>query len=242
MARDPFRALLSGDVHDFLEPGAERVERRPCRLVEAARALASTRDEQAAWRNVRSPRREAFAQRYTCEHDLAVLQSLLGAGQRRAYRRGARREVPGRKSRPHVLLMQHVRNAAHPGGRHRGSHDVAAHAKHHVGPKPVDDAQSGANGRRDEVRQSQVLPQGIAVEAANTHRLELEARRRHQPFFRTTGAPDEQNGAAWLLTAKRSRDGERRIQVPAGPAASDQKSHPTSDCSAMPNPSRGGRC
>src|SRR5438046_2933242 len=70
----------------------------------------------------------------------------------------------------------------------------------------------------------------------------LEPAGRDEAVGGTAGAADEEDGAARHLNAKRPRDRERRLQVPAGLAASDQKSHHCVDCSAMPNPSRGGRC
>jgi hypothetical protein len=121
--------------------------------------------------------------------------------------------------------VQHVRNAAQASRRHGRSHHVAAHAEHDVRAEPIDDAEAGSKGRRDQVGQGEVLPGRVTVEPADAHRRQLEAGRGHEPLFRAAAASDEQHRAVRLLGAKRSGDRERRIQVPSGPAASDQKPH-----------------
>ena len=138
--------------------------------------------------------------------------------------------------------MQYIRNAPHARGRDGGRHHVAAHAEDHVRTKPVDEMQGAAERQRDERRQGQVLPRRVAVQPPHADSLQVEAGGRNSSLLRAALAPDQQNGTARLVSAERSRDRERRIQVPAGTAARDQKSHLTDDCSATPNPSRGGRC
>ena len=236
------RALLPGDVHHLLEPLAQPVEGRPHRLVEPARALASASDQQPARRHVRRPRLEAPTEGNSGRHDTDASQPRFGAGQCRAHGGRVGREVPGRQARPHVLLMQHIRKTADASGGNRGGHHVAAHAEYDVRPEAVDDAERCAQRQRDKRRQREVLPQCVTVEPADPDGFQLETRGRDEPLLRAALAPDEQDGTARFLSAKRPRDRERRIQVPAGPAASDQKAHHSDDCSATPNPSRGGRC
>src|SRR5438270_649523 len=145
-------------------------------------------------------------------------------------------------TRSAVLLVQYIRYAPHSRGRDRRCHHVAAHPQHDVGPEPVDDAKPGAKGQRDEDRESEVFPWRVAVEPSDPYGLQLEAGLRDQAFLGTAGASDQEHSTSRLLSAKPARDRESRKQVPAGPAASDQKSHLTSDCSPTRNPSRAGRC
>ncbi len=159
------------------------------------------------------------------ECDAAAAEPLLGSGEGGADGGRAPGKDASREPRPHVLLMQDVRNPAHSSRRHRGGHHVAAHAEHHIGPEAIDDAESGAQRGRYDHGQGDVLPEGVAVEPADVHRRELEARGGHELLLRAAAASDQEHRAVRLLGAKRSGDRERRIQVPSGPAASDQKPH-----------------
>jgi len=81
---------------------------------------------------------------------------------------------------------------------------------------------TGDQGGRDETRQGEVLPRRVAVQAADADRGQVEAGGGHELFLRSAFAADEQQSTIRRLSAKRLRDRERRIQVPAGSAASDQ--------------------
>ena len=225
MAGDALGSLRAGDVRHLFKTLQQLVERTPHRLVDVARSLAAAGDEQAARRHVGRAREESFTQWHASQLNSFCIQTISGARQRRAHDGRAAREETRRQSRPHVLLMQDVRDLSHARGRHRRRHHVAAHAEHDIGLEAVDDGEPGAQRHGDDRRQGEVLPRRVAVEAAHVDRGQIEAGPRHQPLLGTALAPDQQESAIWLLSAKRVRDGERRIQVPTGPAASYQQPH-----------------
>ena len=173
---------------------------------------------------------------------MAVAEATFSPRECRAHRRRAAGEVPRRKARTHILLVEDIWNAAHAGSGEGRRHDVSTHAEHDIGPEAVNDAERTPQRERDEQRERNVLPQRITVESAHPDSFELEPGGGYKPLLRTTLASHQEYGAIRLFSAERSRDRESRIQVPAGPAASDQKPHLILDCSATPNPTRAGRC
>src|SRR6202022_1108855 len=123
----------------------------------------------------------------------------------------------------------------------RGRHHVPAHAEHDVRVEAIDDAKAAAQGRGNDNRQREVLPERIAVEPAHVDSGEVETLGGNEPHLRAALAPNEQQSAIRLLSAKRVRDRERRIEVPTGPAASYQKSHLSFWYAQIRCPLRSGR-
>jgi hypothetical protein len=124
--------------------------------------------------------------------------------------------------------VKHIRDAPHPGGSDRRGHHVTPHAEDDIRFEAVDDAKPRAQGGGHDGREREVLPDGVAVQPADSDGRQLEARLGHELLFGTAGAPDHEHSTVRLLSAKSSGDGERRVEVPAGPAASYQKPHPSS--------------
>src|SRR5207245_10971367 len=104
-------------------------------------------------------------------------------------------------------------------GRGRGRHLARAPAEPDVRLEAIDDSEAAPQCRRDDDRQREVLPERVAVEPAHVDGGEVETLRGNEPHLRATLAPDQQQSAIRLLSAKRVRDRERRLAVPTGPNA-----------------------
>jgi len=185
--------LAAGDVDDLFESRAQLVQSSPHRDVEIASPLAAPRDEERV-RGYSGPARDkTLAQRHPRLHGEPGLDPLLGAGQGRANGGRAAREHSRGQARSHILLMQHVRDAAQAGTGNRGRHHVAAHAEHDVRLEAVDDAEARAKRGGKDRGKREVLPPRVAVEALHPDRGELEAGLGHQALLRTAGTPDKQH-------------------------------------------------
>src|ERR1700694_1297274 len=225
MSCNPLGSLAAGDMNDLVEALAKAIEPCPYHLVEVAGSLASAGDEQVARGHGRRARLETVTQGDSGEHDTPRRYAPLGSRERCAHRGGCARKKASGQTWSNIFLMQHVRDAAHPSRCDSRRHHVTAHAEHDVRPELIDDAEPGAQGCRDDGWKHKVLPDRVTVETADADCGQLEAGSRQQPLLGRARAPDQQPVNVRFLSAKGPRDRERRIKVPAGPAASYQKTH-----------------
>jgi hypothetical protein len=182
-------------------PGAALVQHLRARLardarerlrhhgVEAARAEAAADHQQlqrtGAARETHGRlglRSERRAQRVA--HPLRLLQHVR-EGREHAVGHACQHLVG--EARHRVLLVQHQR-LAHEHAHHSAREgDVAAQAHQHVGLHAAHHAQALPEGAQQLQRQQEQRERALAAHAAELHRLEGEAARRHQLFFHAAG-------------------------------------------------------
>ncbi len=227
-ARVPLRilgALTPGEMDHLRVTGKEVIQARPDCRVDPERTLAAPGHEKGARRHGRRPELKAAPKRQPC-HLHGALHT--GSRERRADRCRATREEAGGQPRDDVLLVEHVRHPAQASSEEGRRHGVAADAQDDVRLEGVDDREAPREGRRQDDRQGDVGEEGIAVQTLDGDRLQVEPGPRDDAFLRSAPAADQEDRRARILSAAGLRDGERRVQVTAGPAPRYQQSHPTS--------------
>jgi hypothetical protein len=180
--------------------------------VEAARAEAAAHDQQlertGAARETRGRiglRRECRAQRVA--HPLRLLQHIGEGGEHAVGH--ARQHLVG-QARDRVLLVQHQRLVEQHAHHSARKGDVAAQAHQHVGLHAAHHAKALPEGAQQLQRQQEQCERALAAHAAELHRLEGEAARRHELFFHAAGARPASARASRARARPRPRRGPGR--------------------------------